>query len=44
MNERENIDEKTAALEAWRKRMKADRAWVELATDQFQPHYVAREL
>ena len=26
------------ALEAWRKRMKADCAWLELATDQFQPH------
>jgi hypothetical protein len=38
MNDRDSINEREAALEAWRKRMKADRAWAELAVDQFQPH------
>ena len=38
MNDRDNQNERAVALEAWRKRLKADRAWLDLAVDQFQPH------
>ena len=38
MDEEGNPHEAITTLEEWHKRMKADRAWLELATDQFQPH------
>jgi hypothetical protein len=36
--ERPIQNEQARALDEWRKRMRADRAWLELAADQFQPH------
>lgn len=38
MNEEVNTTDAITDLEEWHERMKADRAWLELTADQFQPH------